>query len=300
MELLRSHSLARVQGQQQQQLGQQQQFALQQMNGGGNGGPSGVPQQQSPFHDPLSNQQPHMSPNFPAMGGGNLVNAPSLQQGLNNRTMMQAFQASQGNHPGVSRQLELMGLAQNQQPQNGPINFRGTEQQQQQQRQQQQQQQQQSHQQQIQAMNQPSQDALFSSPGMASDRRPSPAHPNLQPANPMGGQQPQPSQPQPQRRVTMAEISERATMLRGNISAQEQAMAQFSTQRASFSEQIFQAKMRQFATEIKNKKEYLGKMIASIHNAGAAGANMYVYSNWRFLREPSFIFANSIPFLFAG
>jgi hypothetical protein len=277
MDLIRSQTLARVQGQQQQQQlnQQQQQFALQQMANGGNPRSGGAPQQPQSFHDPSVNQQqpqPHMSAGFPAMTGGSLPNSASLQSLNSRNAAMMAFQASQGPQaPHLSRQLDLMALAQNQQPQNG-ITFPNRLEQQQ--RQQQQQQQQQAQQQHLQAMNQSSPSDMFSSPGMASaDRRPSPAHPNIQPPNPMGGQPQQQALPQPAQRrpaMTLAEMTERATALRAHIASQEQALQNFNPPPGTDPGALTKVRM-----DLKAKKEYLGKLAIMIQNQSGAGANMY-------------------------
>lgn len=273
MDLLRSQSLARVQGQQQQQQLNNQQFGLGgPPMGNGIGGGSGIQQQQpQSFLDPGSNpqQQSHMPPGFPS--GGGLANAPSLQQSMSRSAMIQAFQANQashGNNPNVARQLELM-LAQNQQlPQNGQMNLAARMEQQRQQQQQAQ------HQQQLQGMNQSPAGELFPAAGMV-DRRPSPAHSNGQPSQqPHPPQQPQ----QPQRRMTIAELNERASMLQNNINQIEAALAHHNNQRVSSPDPAFNNKIRALQNEVKVKKDYLNKMTAAMQSMGA---NMY---------------ANSLPF----
>lgn len=270
--------MARVQGQQQQQQQlNQQQFALQQMANGGNPRSGGASQQPQSFHDPSANQQPqpHMNGGFPTMNGGGVPGTAPLQSLNSRNAAMMAFQASQGTQaPHLSRQLDLM-LAQNQ-PQNG-IAFpnRLEQQQRQHQAQQQQAQQQQQH---LQAMNQSSPGDMFSSPGMAAaDRRPSPAHPNLQTSNPMGGQQPQQPQSQPgQRRapITLSEMTDRAAALRSHIASQEQALLNYNPPPGADPAAV--AKVR---LELKAKKEYLGKLVIMIQNQNVAGANnMYANS----------------------
>ncbi|KAF9466460.1 hypothetical protein BDZ94DRAFT_1233709 [Collybia nuda] len=268
MDLLRSQNLARAQSQQQQQQLNQQHFALQQMANSGNARPGGAPQQPQSFHDPSTNQQPHMAGGFPAVTPGA---APLQSLNSRNATMM-AFQASQGTQPPhLSRQLDLM-LAQNQQPQNGMVFPNRLEQQQRQQQQQQQQQRQQAQQQHLQAMNQSSPGDMFSSPGMPTvDRRPSPAHSNIQPPNPMGGQQPQQPQPQPgpRRPITLSEMTERATALRAHIASQEQMLKNYSPPPGADPAIFTKATL-----ELKARKEYLGKLVIMIQNQTGAVNNM--------------------------
>jgi hypothetical protein len=227
----RVHAAAQLQ----QQLGQQQQqqsFALgvgmPQMSGGTYvlGGAS----QPQSFHDSSSNhaQTPHMPPGFPNMNGmtnGNVNTPGSLQQ---------------------RRQLGLTGMAQNQQPQNGPV-FNKFNQHQQQHREQQQlrereQHHQQQHQQQFQtaAMNHSSPGDIFPSPGMPNEaiRRPSPHPVNIQSTSSMS----QGSAPQSGNIITPApnggriaiplqELSNRAMTVRQHI-------AQIETQMGSISQQL--------------------------------------------------------------
>ncbi|KAF5382094.1 hypothetical protein D9615_004211 [Tricholomella constricta] len=272
LDLIRSQNLARVQGQQQQQQLNNQQFGLggQQMAGMGGGAGNGQQQPQTqPFLESSSNQsQPaNMSPAFPGAG---LPNAPAMQPSMSRNAMMQAFgaNASQAGHtnPSVTRQLELM-LAQNQ-PQNSPINLAQRLEHQRQQQQQQVQHQQ--HQQQI-SMNQSSPGELFA-PGMV-DRRPSPAHPNIQGPNAIGGgPTPQQQHPQqPQRRLNVNELTERATILRNHIQAQEAMFTQFSAQRPMSPDPNYVNKMRALSSEIKQKKDYLAKMTQAMQAMGSMG-----------------------------
>ncbi|KAG5651516.1 hypothetical protein H0H81_008353 [Sphagnurus paluster] len=246
MDLLRSQSLARVQGQQQQQQQlNSQQFGLggQQMgNMGGGAGNQNIPQQQS-FLDSNSNQpqQGNMPTGFPGTG------APNMQSPMSRNNMIQAFQASanQGD-PNVARQLQLM-LAQGQ-AQNNPTNLR-LEQQRQQQSQ---------HHQHHQAPNQSSGE-LFGQ-GMV-DRRPSPAQANMQ--GPIGLGVPnsqQHQQQQQQRRINPAELADQAKKMRAQIQVQEQMLAQLTATRSMTPDPNFVNKMRQLSSEIKQKKEYLAKI----------------------------------------
>lgn len=254
MDLLRSQNMARVQGQQQQQLNQQQPF----------GGSSQQHQPGQPFHDPSSNQPPQSQ--HPAFMNNAAGNAPSLSS--RNPSVLQGFPNA---GPDMNRQLLILAQQNQQNNGGGPMNF--------------------VRQQQMQAMNQgssPDTHNLFPSQGM--DRRPSPAHPlplpnNMQPGptNPMGGQGQSPmSQPpgqgqqQLQRRMTMAELTERANQLRASIIQQEGALQHMSnqhrqsTQSGNTPDPSFVAKIRHAMIEVKGKKEYLQRIMHAIQN------NMYV------------------------
>lgn len=252
--MLRTQSMARAQSQQQQLNSQQ--FGL------GNGAAGGNQQQQpQTFLDsgPNQQQQSQMQPPFPT--AGNLSGATSLQQSMSRNAMIQQFQASQahGNNPNVTRQLELL-LAQNQQPQNN-INLAARLEQQ--------------RLQQLQGMNQSPPGDLFPSPGMV-DRRPSPARHNVQSMQTVSGGQPSQQQhaPQhsPQRRMTLAELSERASILKAHIAQAEASFAQFNATRGSSPDAMFQNKMKNMSNEIKTKKEYLGKMTHAIQNMYGASS----------------------------
>jgi len=162
---------------------------------------------QQPFMD--NQNQPHMPMGF-NMG---------IQQSMHNRNnMLQTLQNS--------RQLELIGMAQNQQNQNGPIR--------------------------------PSTD-LFSSPAINGDamRRPSPAHPNQPP--------PQPSN-QPMRQVSRPEIQERVQQMRSLITQVDNAMHQLQNSRAGMNDAVFIAKMRQLQTERNTRAETLQRMLTVFNN----------------------------------
>lgn len=245
------------QQQQQQQMGQQQQpqfsLGVPQMQGvnAGGAGVGGPSQQQQAFHDQSNAQsqgQTHMSPAF-----SNLGMNPSIH---NSRTMIQAFQ-----NPGhnVTRQLELIGLAQNQQPQNGPINFGARL----------------NPQQRIQptlngqqGLGQSAQDIF--SPGLTSNdaiRRPSPSHPNAQPAVSMGNPPlipPNHGMAGNRRQMTLTEMGERGVALQNVINQQEQAMSQYNAQRATIPEATFMGRMRLYMADLKTKKDYLAKLHAAM------------------------------------
>jgi hypothetical protein len=235
-------------------MGQQQQFALgvPQMSVGGSG--------QTSFHD-QANQQPqsHMPPNFANMG----IPTQSLQQSLNSRNaMLQAFQPNQGHNNNISRQLELMGLAQSQQAQNGSMNFATRMAPQQQ------------HQAGLSAQsgkNQPSQVDIFSPQALGPNegmRRPSPSHPTPLPSGHIGNQQSmQPNNqgmPAGRRHMTFGELKERATALRAMINNQENAILQFTSQRAGLPDAEFMTKMQSLKADLKNKRDYLNKVVHAI------------------------------------
>lgn len=258
--------MARVQSQQQ-QVGNQQFGGLggQSMGNMSGGGANGPQQPQSqPFHDNNSNQpqQSSMPASFPP---GGLANAAAMQQ----RGML--FPAGQAGHnnPNVSRQLEMLIASQNQQPQNNPINLN-----QRLDHQRQQQHAQQQHQQQMQAMNHSSPGDIF--PNAMVDRRPSPAHPNIQGPNPIGGG-PAPQQQQ-RARFTFAELATRATSLRDIIRHQEQLLTQLNTQRPLSPDANYIDKMRTLSNEIKLKKEYLAKMSHAIQAMGYAYPSPFMLS----------------------
>lgn len=245
------NQLARQGQQQQQQFG----MGAQQM-GGQMGGQPGGPQA---FLDPSNQQQPSQShPGFQNMG----ISNPSLQS-LNNRSaMMQAFQ--QPNNPAAQaahRQLELMGLAQNQQPQNGPLNFAARMQQQQGQP----------------GMGQPPQQQPenFLSPNMQNGemRRPSPSHPA----------QPGPSNPQPAQvtRASFLTLQERAANLKNIIANQESQLVQLTSQRTRIGDASFMDKVRSVSADLKNRKEHYARLVTFLHQIQSQlqmnnGQNMYV------------------------
>lgn len=254
-DLLRSQNLARVQGQQ--QTGQQQQFGL--------GGPQmGAPNQQPQFLDQAIQQaQGHMPNNFSNMAMQN------MQQSLNSRNavLQQAFQASQEH----SRQLELIGLAQNQQPQNG-INFAARLAQQQ-------------HQANLNGQpgqNPSSQPDIFSSPALSSSEgiRTSPSHSASQPPPVVMGTQHPPMQqnaqgvPTGRRPMTFQELRERAQNLQAVIAQQEQLVMQISNRRAGTPDSVFIPKMQNLTNEIKTRKEYLHKILQAMSQMhGISNAN---------------------------
>jgi hypothetical protein len=256
-DLLRSHHLARVQGQQQQQLNQQQPF----------GGPSQQHQPGQPFHDPSSNQPPPQSQHPGFMNNVNNGGNPSLA--ARNANVLQAFQSGNPGHD-MSRQLGIMLAQQQQNQQQNNVGFNVR-------------------QQQMHQGSSPETHNLFPPQGM--DRRPSPAHPhplpnNMPPgpSNPMSGGQPplpQPQQPpgqgsQQQRRMTMGELNERANSLRATIVQQETLLSHLNNQQratAASGNQTDPAvlnKMRQLMMDTKGKKEHLHRVTVAMQ------ANMYV------------------------
>jgi hypothetical protein len=247
-DLLRNHSLARIQGQQQ-QMGQQ--FGL---------GPQMGAQQPS-FHDQATQQS--IPSNFPNTAMAN----PSQIQQLNSRNaMMQAFQANNQGH--MSRQLELMGLTQNQQSQSG-YSARMV-----------QQQQQQANMNNQSGQSQSSQPDLFSSPSMpaADGMHSSPSHSSSHTPGPMGNQQASSVQqngqglPAGRRHMNFQELRERAQQIQALITQQEQTAIQLSNQRAGVSDADFILKMRALTSDIKNRKELLSRVISAM-SASAPNLN---------------------------
>lgn len=257
--LIRSQNIAR---QQRQQIGQQQpQQQQQQFNF--DPSQSGSPGQPQPFHDSQPNQPPvpPMPNNFAQMSPA------ELQAMFNNRgAMLQAFQANQGH----SRQIELMNLAQNQQPQNG--NFARMAQQQGMNGQQ--------------GFNPAQPTDMFSSPAMAPTHdgmHNSPSHAPLQPPGQMGNQHMNVPQngggmpAQARRPYNINDMQARMTALRDVVRRLEQEGAQVQLQRAALGD-AYMPKMQQIVQELKVKKEMLHKMAIAMNqfmaNAGNAG-NMY-------------------------
>ncbi|KAJ6607365.1 hypothetical protein B0H10DRAFT_2072011 [Mycena sp. CBHHK59/15] len=199
------------------------------------GGQPGGPQS---FLDPSNQQQPSQShPGFQNMG----ISNPSLQN-LNNRTsMLQAFQ--QSNNPAAHRQLELMGLAHNQQPQNGPLNF---------------------------AARMQSQASLNGQPGMNQPSQPENfLSPSMQPNEVMRRQSPSHSAPQnPQPNVTRASfmaLQERAANLKNIISTQESQLVQLTSQRTRIGDASFMDKVRSVSADLKSRKEHYARLVTFLH-----------------------------------
>ncbi|KAK7032988.1 ARID domain-containing protein [Favolaschia claudopus] len=257
-ELMRNQ-LARQGQQQQQQQQAQQQFSLQQMN----------PANPQAFLDP-SNQQPQPSQSHPGFQNMGMSN-PSLN---NRNAMLQAFQ--QPNNPAAHRQLELMGLAHNQQPQNGPIHF--------------------ANRMQHQALNgssppggmgQPQQQPgpeTFLSPSMQNAeamRRPSPSHPSApsQPGPSMNSMPPNlpngmpagmPNGPPPQvSRASFVALTERATNLKNIITNQESQLVSLTSQRTRIGDASFMDKVRTVSADLKNRKEHYARLVNFLHQIQA-------------------------------
>jgi len=254
-DLLRSQNLARVQGQQ--QMGQRQQFGMtsSQMNN---------PGQHPGFHDHQTSQQnqPQTSAGFGSNMG--IPNSTQLQGNFSNRNaMLQAF-----NQGPMSRQLELMNLAQSQQhqnPQAGPANFAARMAQQ--------------HQQSgMSGQNQQGQASLFSSPStQASDaNRTSPSHPpsqTLSIPNLHGGMQANEQGLSPgQRNMTYLELRDRITQLRSLIAKQEAAAMSLSSNRASVEQGTFLNQMQALAAEVRSKKDVLARLMQAMNQA-SQGSN---------------------------
>jgi hypothetical protein len=234
---------------------QQQQFGLpsSQMN---------APGQHPSYHDQHGPQQSNSQ--MPAGFGSNMgiPNATQLQTNFNTRNaMLQAF-----NQP-ISRQLDMMGL-QNQQHQNaqgGPANFTARMAQQQQQQQQS-------------GPSQQGQPTIFSSPAMqtsdanrASPPRPSSQTPGSMP-NQQGGMQANGQGMPPGRRpMTFHELRERASQIQAYIAKQESAAMNLNTNRASVEQGSFLAQMQALAADVRGKKELLAKLVQAMNQATSNG-----------------------------
>ena len=273
----RVHAAAQLQqqlGQQQQQHQQQQQqqsfplgVGMPQMSGGSSV-LSGASQPQS-FHDSSSNhaQTPHMPPGYPNMGGmtnGNVNTPGSLQQ---------------------RRQLGLIGMAQNQQPQNGPV-FNKFNQHQQQIREQQQlrEREQQHHQQQQQqfqtaAMNHSSPGDIFPSPGMSNEaiRRPSPHPVNIQSTSNMAqgsashsGNIVTPASNGGRIAIPLQELSNRAMAVRNHITQVESQIAsisqQLNTNRGSPQEAPSVQRLKELDIELVKSRDTLQRLMIGMAN----------------------------------
>jgi hypothetical protein len=252
-DLIRSQNIARVQGQQ--QMGQQQQFGLSssQMN---------TPGQHPGYHDQHGPQQSNsqMSAGFGSNMG--IPNATQLQANFNTRNaMLHAF-----NQP-ISRQLDMMGL-QNQQHQNaqgGPANFAARMAQQQSGMNGQSQQSQQG------------QPTIFSSPAMqASDvNRASPPRPSSQTPGSMNQQGSMQANgqgmPPGRRQMTFLELRERASQIQAYIVKQEAAAMALNNNRASVEQGSFMAQMQALAADVRGKKELLAKLGQAMNQATSNG-----------------------------
>ncbi|KZP27348.1 hypothetical protein FIBSPDRAFT_928183 [Athelia psychrophila] len=243
--LLQSQNLARMQAQhmgqqsQQQQQQQQQQFGLAaaQIAAGQQ------PQQHANFHDQQQGQA-QMPAQFGGMNPGASQNFGNNQ---NRAAMMQAFNQSQ-----VSRQLELMGMAQNQQhqsPQAAPANFAGRM----------------AQQGGMGQAGQPQGSPMFSAGQLqAEGSRASPPHPAQLPNQP-GAQ----GLPAGRRPMNFGELRDRAMQIQAYITQQENLAMSLNTQRQGMDPNLFMSKMQTLAGEVRNKKELLSKLTAAMSAAGA-------------------------------
>ncbi|KAF5392157.1 hypothetical protein D9757_001392 [Collybiopsis confluens] len=240
--LLRSQNIAQIQS-------QQQAFGM-----GMGGAPNPTAQQRSFLEQ--QNQAPH---NMQMGFGGMEQHNPSFQASMHNRqSMLQALQGNQSH----TRQLELMGLAQNQQNQNGPTNMGNR-----------------SH-----PMNgnpqglntlQAQNELSFNPNDM---RRPSP-HPPLQPPM-MSNQPPNGNNMTPNgtisvqgRTINLGDLTERATSLRDMIKNLEMSLRHLQSQRTTMPDNVFLAKMRQHHSEIASRKESLSKIVTLMNYCMLQGAN---------------------------
>jgi hypothetical protein len=164
-----------------------------------------------------------------------------------------------------------MGLAHNQQPQNGPINFANRMQ----------------HQAALNGqpgMGQPQQQPEnFLSPSMQNSeamRRPSP-HPVGQPNSiPNGMPNGIPTgQPAHVSRASLIALTERATNLKNIITNQESQLVQLTSQRARIGDASFMDKVRTVSADLKNRKEHYARLVNFLHQAQSqmqANGAMYV------------------------
>lgn len=216
-------------------------------------GPSGGASQQPSFHDPSAQRQ---SIGFPNLVGGTGLQAPLSQNSMQARNaMMQAITNNQ-NH---NRQLELIGMAANQQNQNS-MSFGSRLNAQQQPH----------HQQQHQAVNQPGQNDIFA-PAMAANdamRRPSPANPPTQ----MGARPHQftmgPNGIRPQ---LSSDAQSRIIALRNMINSSESALRLLVNNHAGMPETTYMAQVKAHQGEIAKAKEMVARILH------IANSNMCVY-----------------------
>ena len=237
---------------------QQQQFGLSssQMNS---------PGQHPGYHDQYASQQgnPQMPAGFASSMG--IPNSTQLQANFNNRNAM-----LHSLNPPMSRQLEMIGMQnqQHQNPQGGPANLAARLAQQQQQ------------QSGMNGQNQQGQSTLFSSPTMqAGDvNRASPPHPSSQPPgsmpNQQGGMQANGQAVPPGRRpMTFLELRDRATQIQAYIAKQETAAMALSNNRGSVEQGSFMTQMQALAADVRNKKELLSKLAQAMNSMTQASNN---------------------------
>lgn len=215
------------------------------------------------FHEQQNTPQSQMPSNFNNMG---VPSSAQLQANFNTRNaMLQAF-----NQGPMSRQLELMGLAQNQQhqnPQAGPPNFGNRIGQPPQQGG-------------LNGQNQQPQQGLFSSPSMqpSEAHRGSPPHPTSQTPGsmptPQGGmQQNGQGMPAGRRPMTFNELRDRATAIQEFIRKQETAAMNLNNQRSSIEPANFMAQMQTLAAEVREKKALLQKVVQAMNQMHPQGAS---------------------------
>ncbi|KAK7051102.1 hypothetical protein VNI00_005214 [Paramarasmius palmivorus] len=296
-DLLRSQSMNRMQS-------QQQPFGL------GMGHPGLNHNQPSTSFLDQSNQgnpQNRMSPlgfaNNMGPGGAPGQNTSNFNGAMNRNMMLQALQNNQSHN----RQLELMGLAQNQQNQNSPLNlpnrlvaggmpphqapgggFNGPP-----------------------GMNQgvPQQGDLFPNGGPGSNeamRRPSPSHlpQQHQPQPPVGptGRPTGPSPPGqmgipngPRRIITLSDLQERSQFMGQNIQSIEFQMRNLASARATMTDQIFTQKMRTLQLEITQRKEGLTKINQLMNQMTTSGKTTMTLPLPQSAPGPSWMANQSMP-----
>jgi len=262
---MNSNQFARQQLNQQQQ---QQAFMGTGMPQMGNGGPvhGGGAGQQQPFHDSQPNhpQQSHMPPGFPNMGG--MPNGNGSPAAVAAAASLQARAPIQGTQA-AARQLELINMAQSQQPQNGPVNLNKFAQQQHIQMRDQQQPSFPP------GMNQPSPADIFTSPGMSTDslRRPSP-HPSA--GMGQGGQPQQGPNGRPGPGggpLSLAEMTARVGILRPAIAEQESSLVDLTQQLAQIrgsnspQEAELVRKIKENQSELNKRKDYFNRLMMAVY-----------------------------------
>nr|GAT60914.1 predicted protein [Mycena chlorophos] len=167
----------------------------------------------------------------------------------------------QPNNPDANRQLELLGIAHNQQQtQNGPVNFANR-----------------MHQQAAlngQRMGQP--DSFLGPPAGNPMRQPSPSGQPQPPVPVVPGPQSQPAQVT---RASYVALQERAHNLKSIISNQEAQLMQLTSQRTRIGDASFMDKVRTVSADLKNRKEHYARLVNFIgqiqsHMQHGGGQNM--------------------------
>ncbi|KAF9256357.1 hypothetical protein L218DRAFT_911412 [Marasmius fiardii PR-910] len=250
-------------------------------------GNQGLNHNQPPFLDQQnqSNLQNRMSPlGFPSNMGSPGGMPPGQNQSnfnINRNMMLQALQRDQNNN----RQLELMSLAQNQQNQNGPINFAnrlgptglphqaggfsaggppGINQ----------------------SGGPPQGDLFLGTGGPDAMRRPSPhPHPQNQPSQPPNqpggppgaGGFPNPQNPQMaahmngKRVISLHDLQERQSAMRNALAQLEIQIRSLTAARPQMADQLFTSKIRAFQADLAQKRDGLTRITQLINQMTSQG-----------------------------